>query len=73
MQNSPNTCNCLGQILKNRGKEKIIHLLGTSLVVHWLRLWVPNAGGLGLFLGQGSRSHMLQPKKKKKRSHMQPK
>ena len=30
---------------------------GTSLVVQWLRLRAPNAGGLGLIPG---RSHMLQ-------------
>ena len=33
---------------------------GTSLVVHWLRLRAPNAGGLGSIPGQGTRSHMLQ-------------
>ena len=31
--------------------------LGTSLVVQWLRLHAPNAGGLGLIPGQGTRSH----------------
>ena len=35
-------------------------LLGTSLVVQWLRLHTPNAGGPGLIPGQGSRSHILQ-------------
>ena len=34
--------------------------IGTSLVVHWLRLHAPNAGGLGSIPGQGSRSHMLK-------------
>ena len=34
--------------------------LGTSLVVQWLRLCAPNAGGLGLSPGQGTRSHMPQ-------------
>ena len=29
-------------------------------MVQWLGLHVPNAGGLGLILGQGTRSHMLQ-------------
>ncbi|TEA22658.1 hypothetical protein DBR06_SOUSAS14710058, partial [Sousa chinensis] len=29
-----------------------------SLVVQWLRLHVPNAGGQGLIPGQGTRSHM---------------
>ena len=32
---------------------------GTSLVVQWLRLCAPKAGGLGLFPSQGTRSHML--------------
>ena len=32
---------------------------GTFLVVQWLRLCAPNAGGLGLIPGQGTRSHML--------------
>ena len=30
------------------------------LVVQWLRLWSPKVGDLGLILGQGTRSHMLQ-------------
>ena len=29
-------------------------------MVQWLRLHVPNAGGLGSILGQGTTSHMLQ-------------
>ena len=33
---------------------------GTSLVVQWLRLHVPNAGALGSIPGQGTRSHMPQ-------------
>ena len=37
----------------------------TSLVVQWLRLSAPNAGGLGLTPGQGTRSCMLQ-----QRSHL---
>ena len=36
--------------------------LGTSLVFQWLRLRDPNAGGLGLVPGQGTRSCMLQLK-----------
>ena len=36
--------------------------MGNSLVVRWLRLHVPNAGGLFSILGQGTRSHMLQTK-----------
>ncbi|TEA37350.1 hypothetical protein DBR06_SOUSAS1910041, partial [Sousa chinensis] len=31
-----------------------------SLVVQWLRLCAPNAGGLGSIPGQGTRSHMPQ-------------
>ena len=35
---------------------------GTSLVVQWLRLRDPNAGGLGSIPGQGTRSHILRLK-----------
>ncbi|TEA38516.1 hypothetical protein DBR06_SOUSAS110424, partial [Sousa chinensis] len=31
-----------------------------SLVVQWLRLRTPNAGGLGSIPGHGTRSHMPQ-------------
>ena len=48
-----NVCFCLYDILK-----KIFTKMGTSLVVQWLRR-TPNAGGLGLIPGQGSRSHIL--------------
>ena len=34
--------------------------MGTSLVVQWLRLCAPSAGGLGSIPGQGTRSHMPQ-------------
>ena len=34
--------------------------IGTSLVVQWLKLHAPSAGGLGSIPGQGTRSHMLQ-------------
>ena len=34
--------------------------LRTSLVAQWLRLHTPNAGGLGLIPGQGTRSCMLK-------------
>ena len=34
----------------------------TSLVVQWLRLHAPNAGGPSLIPGQGTRSHVLQLK-----------
>ena len=33
---------------------------GTSLVVQWLRLSIPNARGLGSIPGQGTRSHLPQ-------------
>ena len=33
---------------------------GISQVVQWLGFCVPNAGGLGLIPGQGTRSHTLQ-------------
>ena len=33
---------------------------GASLVVQWLRLHIPNAGGLGSIPGQGTRSHEPQ-------------
>ena len=35
---------------------------GSSLVVHWLGCWAPNAGGLGSTPGQETRSHMPQLK-----------
>ena len=46
----------------------------TSLVVQWLRLCAPSAGGSGLIPGQGTRYHMLQLKilyaSTKKRAHV---
>ena len=39
-----------------------IKKMGTSLVVQWLRLCAPNAGGPSLIPGQGIRSHMPQPR-----------
>ena len=36
--------------------------VGASLVVQWLRLRAPNAGGLGLIPDQRTRSHMQQLK-----------
>ena len=35
---------------------------GTSLVIQWLRLHIPKAGGLGSTPSQGTRSHMMQLK-----------
>ena len=49
------------------------HWFGTSLVVQWLRLRTPNAGGLGLVPGRGTRSRMPQlktPHAPTKRSHV---
>ena len=37
-------------------------IMGSSLVVQWLRLLTPTARGLGSIPGQGTRSHMLQLK-----------
>ena len=34
--------------------------VGTFLVVQWLRLSAPSAGGPGSICGRGTRSHMLQ-------------
>ena len=36
------------------------YILGASLMVQWLRHCAPNAGGLGLIRGQGSRPYMPQ-------------
>ena len=36
--------------------------IGTSLLVQWLKLHAPNAGGSGLIPSQGTRSHMPQLK-----------
>ena len=33
---------------------------GAFLVIQWLRLHTPNAGGLDSIPGQGTRSHILQ-------------
>ena len=35
-------------------------VIGISLLVQWLRIQAPDAGGLGSIPGQGTRSHMLQ-------------
>ena len=46
---------------KESGVTEYAHRYYT-LVVQWLRLHTPNAGGLGLMPGQGTRSYMLQLK-----------
>ena len=35
-----------------------IFVMGTSLMVQWVRLHAPNAGGPGSIPGRGTRSHM---------------
>ena len=50
-------------------------LTGTSLVIQWLRLHAPNAGGPGCISSQGTRFHMPQLKdttchNKDQRSHV---
>ena len=44
--------------------------MGTSLVVHWLRLCDPNAGSAGLIPGQVTKTPavMVQPTKQKSKS-----
>ena len=46
----------------NPSNKKLKGAIGASLVFQWLTLRAPNAGGLALTLGQGTRSHMLQLK-----------
>ena len=41
-------------------EKNIKGLLGTSLVIQWLRLHTPNAGDPGSIPGQETGSHMLQ-------------
>ena len=42
------------------GPEGFKSLIGTSLVVQWLRLYTPSVGGLGSIPGQGTKSRMTQ-------------
>ena len=44
--------------------------LGTSLVVQWVRLHIPNAGGLGLIPCRETISHMLQQRSSAKDSYI---
>ena len=46
-------------LLVIREKQIKIKYSGTFLVVQWLRLQAPNAGGPGSIPGQGTRSPML--------------
>ena len=48
----------LNIINQSSGKYKSKTTEGISLVVQWLRLCAPNAGGLGSIPGQGTRSYM---------------
>ena len=62
------------QIYPNSGINHTLNYpgTGTSLVVQWLRLHAPNAGGPGSIPGQGTRSLMPQlkiPHASKKFSH----
>ena len=43
-----------------QSKKKKSLIQGTSLMVQWLRLCAPNAGGLGSIPDQGTRPHLLQ-------------
>ena len=45
---------------------------GTSLAGQWLRLRAPNAVGLGLIPGQGTRSHMRAATKSSHATTMEP-
>ena len=45
-------------ILLNQTTTKLLSP-GASLVLQWVRLHAPNAGGLGVIPGQGNRSHIL--------------
>ena len=48
---------------KQNGKDNDVKaFIRTSLVVQWLRLLTPSAGGLGAIPGQGTRSCMPQLK-----------
>ena len=42
---------------KKKPKKQNTHGEGTSLLVQWLRLRAPNAGGLCSIPAQGTRSH----------------
>ena len=62
-QESSESCGITVQVsCSSSQREAKRYLLGTSLVVQWLRLCAPNAGGQGLIPGQGTRSHVSQLK-----------
>ena len=53
---------CIPQVLSCRQQNplQLIIIIGTSLMVQWVRLCAPNAGVPGSIPGQGTRSHMPQ-------------
>ena len=53
-----NKCTTLVGDAESGGVCGCVSISGTSLVVQWLRLCAPHAGGLGLIPGQGTRSYM---------------
>ena len=50
----------LQETLRTGQRGVLICTRGTSLVVQWLRLHAPSAGGRGSIPGQGARSRMPQ-------------
>ena len=58
----------IGDNCKNLNYFKTL-IPGTYLVVQWLRLHVPNAGGPVSILGRGTRSHMQKLGKKNPAFH----
>ena len=56
----PWCCKRLGSI--GSSERLKINLVGTSLLVQWLRLCPPKAGVPGSIPSQGTKSHMLQLK-----------
>ena len=48
----------LGEIGVKQILENLLY--STSLVVHWLRFHVPNAGDIGWITGRGTRPHIPQ-------------
>ena len=70
---SPTTMKVSEGKRRNQNNYKCMNLFSLQkyfwnfMVVAWLRLFSPNAGSSGLTPGQGTRSHMMQLKKKKKK------
>ena len=56
-----NPGHCGRQIRGQRGKGFLSNPKNSGgLVAQWLRLWAPNAGGLGSIPGQGTSFHLLE-------------